>query len=120
MSKIAQEYWDEADRAISSYTKLKKIGKKQIFLKRHPELSESDFNPPNREKILLKLEPQLAPWLKVKSTKQSKLKTKTLSGKESTVMREISKAHKEGDKAMITTDMNVKTRLSTKDKKGFD
>lgn len=54
-----------------------------------------------------------------KPKKQSKLKTKTLSGKESTVMRAISKAHMEDDKPVISTDMNVKKGLSSKDKKAL-
>lgn len=54
-----------------------------------------------------------------KPKRQSKLKQKTLKGKESTVMKAISKAHLKGDKAVISTDMNVRAGLSPKDKKAL-
>ena len=56
---------------------------------------------------------------KPKTKKQSILKRKVLKGKERQIMDATSTAHKVGDKAVITTDMNVIGRLSPKDKKAL-
>jgi len=62
--------------------------------------------------------PPIPPKL-MKTKKQSLLKRKTLKGKETQIMDAKSTAHKVGDKAVITTDMNVSNGLSPKDKKAL-
>ena len=54
---------------------------------------------------------------KPKKRKPSNLKRKTLKGKETQIMDAVSFAHKEGDRALITTNMNVSNGLTAGDKR---
>ena len=100
------------DMTLSEYRKYKKLRKKQEL-----EDVKHLINLGSYDDLTEILEKEEKSKKRGRPKKPSNLKRKVLKGKEYQIMDAVSFAHKEGDRALITTNMNVSNGLSAGDKR---